>query len=298
MSLRVVVLGTGGRLGAALLRQWRISGLDVVGFNRAQLDLSRAADIRAVLEPLEFDVLVNCAAVTQVDWAEAHPDEAFWVNRDAPGELARICAQKQRRCIHVSTDYVFDGEKEGPYSEEDPTAPLSVYGRSKQEGEAAVLQASERHWVVRVSWVFGPDRPSFLESLLQRALEGETVAAIADKVSTPTFTHDAADWLLPFLDKIDGGGLLHLCGAGACTWKEYGQCAVDAALAAGVPLKARTVAPLLLADMKGFVAKRPPRTAMATQKLARLTGLQPRPWQEAVEEYVREFWAPRVRGEG
>ena len=93
----------------------------------------------------------------------------------------------------------------GPISG-DPTSPLSVYGRSKQAGETAVLQASERHWVVRVSWVFGPDRPSFLESLLQRTLEGETVAAIADKVSTPTFTHDAAEWLLPFLDRVDGGG--------------------------------------------------------------------------------------------
>ena len=242
--------------------------------------------IRDKLGGLDFDALVNCAALTNVDYCETHADEAHAINAGAVQVIAEICARKQRRCIHISTDYVFDGEKRTPYVESDEARPLGVYAASKLEGERRLLSAWDQHLAVRVSWVFGPDRPSFVDQILQRARETDAVSAIADKWAVPTFTRDAATLLRPLLRDVPAGGLLHLCNSGACTWQEYGQFALDCAARHGIALQGRTVAPLKMADLKAFVARRPVHTVMSTDKLTRLTGMRPRPWQEAVEEHV------------
>jgi dTDP-4-dehydrorhamnose reductase len=294
-KMKIVVLGSGGRLGAALVREWRVGGDEVIAFNRQLLDIG---DFRAVRETLlnqEFDALVNCAALTNVDYCETHPEEAHHLNGEAVATIADVCSRKKARCVHISTDYVFDGAKEGPYTEDDEARPISVYGASKLAGEQCLHAVSDRHLAVRVSWVFGPDRPSFVDQILQRALEHEAVAAIADKVAVPTYTLDAARLLRPLLDEHIVDGVLHLCNTGACTWQEYGQFALDCAAEDSVPLKARTVAPQKMADLKAFIAKRPPNTTMSTARFTAETGLSPRPWQEAVGEYVRTFWAPAHR---
>nr|MDQ3623965.1 sugar nucleotide-binding protein [Verrucomicrobiota bacterium] len=131
--------------------------------------------------------------------------------------------------------------------------------------------------------------------ILNRATETDELAAIADKVAVPTYTLDLVQWLRPFLAPLRLGGLLHLCNNGACTWQEYGQFAIDCAAAGKVPLKGRKVAPLKMADLKAFVARRPPYTAMSTGRFTQLTGLHPRPWQEAVESYAGQYWAPAWR---
>ena len=172
MSQTIVVTGAGGRLGAALVRQWKAAKEDVIGLKRADLDLSRPEQMRDALESLDFGVLVNCAAQTNVDRCETHFDEAMRINAQAVGELAEICQEKGARCIHISTDYVFDGEKETPYTEEDQAQPISRYGESKLAGEFALLNVSSTNLVVRVSWVFGPDRPSFVDQVLQKARTG------------------------------------------------------------------------------------------------------------------------------
>ena len=294
MSARIVGVGSGGRLGAALVREWRAAGEDVTGFARADLDLGDDEKLRATLAPLGFDVLVNCAALTNVDLCESEPELAHRINGHAVKTLAGIASASGGRVIHISTDYVFDGAKQTPYVEEDAAEPISVYGASKRAGEVALLDVSDKHLAVRVSWVFGPDRPSFIDGILKRALEHEHAEAIADKVAVPTYTMDAARLLRPFLTDIPAGGILHLCNGGACTWQQYGQHAIDCAVAAGVPMKARTVAPLWMADLKAFIARRPPNTAMSTEKLTRLSGVTPRSWESAVEEYVAAHWVPRA----
>ena len=289
VSKRIIITGAGGRLGAALVREWRAAGEEVAGFTRQELDLSQPDQLRATLESLDFAVLVNCAAQTNVDRCETHPDEAMQINADAVRVLAEICAKKNARCIHISTDYVFDGAKVGAYTEEDAALPISQYGASKRTGEVALLSVSDKHLAVRVSWVFGPDRPSFIDQIIQRARTEESVAAIADKIAVPTYTLDAARLLRPLLFQKPVGGLLHLCNAGQSTWQEYGQFALDCAAEAGMELKARTVGALKMADLKAFIARRPPNTVMSTDKLASLIGVLPRDWREAVREYVRGF---------
>lgn len=291
---RTVIVGSGGRLGRALVREWSQRGEDVIGLGRGELDLANPATLNAALEPLEFDVLVNCAALTNVDRCETHPAEAYQVNAEAVEVLARICAAKDARCVHISTDYVFDGAKNTPYTEEDEAKPISHYGASKLAGERSLQRILEDSLSVRVSWVFGPDRPSFVDQILNRALTEDTAQAIADKWAVPTYTLDAAHLLRPFLRETRETGVLHLCNAGECTWQEYGQFALDCARQCGIPLKAERVDPLKMAELKAFIAKRPFYTVMATEKLATLRGAGPRPWQEAVESYIRESWAPAV----
>ena len=290
--LTLVVLGSGGRLGAALAREAVARSVRVIGFAHADLDIACPDALKAILGPLSFDVLVNCAALTSVDFCQTHPEAAFAVNARAVRQIAELCERKHARCIHISTDYVFDGTQRTPYVETDPARPLSVYGESKRQGEIALLEVNAAFLAARVSWVFGPERPSFIDQILRRARETEEVQAIGDKWSLPTFTRDLVEWLFPLLREQPLGGLLHLAqGGGACTWQEYGQMALDCAIEAGMPLRARTVGFQSLASMTAFVAPRPVYTILDTGKFTNLTGITPRPWQEAVAEYVRDLAA-------
>jgi dTDP-4-dehydrorhamnose reductase len=224
---RLVIIGAGGRLGAALVREYA-GTFDVAGFNHAQLDLAAPEQMRAALSGLEFDALINTAAQTNVDRCETHHEEAFAINGEAPGVLAEICAGKKARFIHISTDYVFDGEKREPYTEADEAEPISVYGESKRAGERRAIEVNERALVVRVSWVFGPDRPSFIDWAVNQAREHEEVKAIADKWATPTYTLDLAQMLKAFFSDDDPAysGIIHLANTGECSWQEYAQWAL------------------------------------------------------------------------
>ena len=303
--MKILILGAGGRVGAALLRAYR-EKYDIAGFNHSQLDLASLDDVRRNLSSMNFDVLINTAGFTNVDACETERDRAFLINAEAPGVLAEICGAKDAKLIHFSTDYVFDGEQRSPYREEDQAKPISFYGESKLAGEKNVLAVDDRHLVVRVSWVFGPDRPSFIDAMIKRAQENEKVDAIADKFSTPTYTQDIAEMLGRFLDDWsrralapDGleaarfQGVLHFSNAGKCSWQEYAQWALDCCERAGVSLKAREVGTLKLNDMKNWIARRPVYSVLSTTKYSQLAGTSPRAWRDAVADYITRFYSKK-----
>jgi dTDP-4-dehydrorhamnose reductase len=290
--MEIVILGAGGRLGAALVREYR-EKFDVAGFNHAQFDLSHFADVRTTLRAMRFDVLINAAAFTNVDLCETERERAFLINAEVPGVLANICDEKDAKLIHFSTDYVFDGKKGAPYTEEDEANPISFYGESKLAGEKNVVAADDRHLVVRVSWVFGPDRPSFIDAMIKRAKENEEVDAIADKISTPTYTQDIARMLPQFFDRAVKGSILHFANAGKCSWQEYAQWALDCCQRVNVLLKARTVGAVGLNDMKSWVARRPVYSVLSTAKFSELTGASPRAWRDAVTDYITRFYSKK-----
>src|SRR5215475_9397597 len=292
--MKIVILGAGGRLGAALIREYR-EKYDLAGFNHAQLDLANLHEVRKTLGAMDFDVLINAAAFTNVDACETERDRAFLINAEAPGILAEICNEKDAKLIHFSTDYVFDGEKRAPYTEEDQANPISFYGESKLVGERNVLAAENGHLVVRVSWVFGPDRPSFIDAMIKRAQQDENIDAVADKFSTPTYTGNIARMLPQFFDRDVQGGILHFANAGKCSWQEYAQWALDCCRDAGIPLKARTVGALKLSDMANWVARRPVYSVLSTVKYIQLTGTAPRAWREAVADYITCFYSKEGR---
>ena len=290
--MQILILGAGGRLGGALTREYR-EKFDVVGLNHPQVDLARPEQVRDKLSPVAFDLLINCAAMTNVDLCESQREQAFAINAEAPRLLVQICSEKKAKLIHFSTDYVFDGEKGQPYVETDRAKPISVYGESKRAGEENVLAMQDRHLVVRVSWVFGPDRPSFLDAIIKRAREKEEIDAVADKFSTPTYTRDIAVMLSHFFDVDVAGGILHFANSGQCSWQEYAQHALDCCHASGVRLKAKTVDALKLADMKNWIARRPFYSVLSTSKYAKLAGVTPRPWRDAVADYIERSYSKK-----
>ena len=285
MKRKIAILGKNGRLGAALCRDLAEKH-DIRAFGRAELDLTKP--IREQLKGVEFDLLINAAAATNVDWCEQHAAEASLINARSASELGILCAERGVRCLHVSTDYVFDGLASRPYHEEDAAKPISIYGKTKRLGEELLLQSSADHLAIRVSWVFGPDKPGFIDLLLDRAINQEAVEAIDDKFSAPTYTVDFTQWIRPLLFEFPIGGILHLCNCGGCSWREYAQCAIDAARRENVVLKAHEVCPISLDSMTTFVARRPSYTVMATDKFSKTTGLSPRPWRDAVREFVQK----------
>jgi len=307
--VKIVIVGSGGRLGAALVREYQ-GKFDVTGFNHEQLDLANQNQTRDNLSPLEFDVLINCAAMTNVDLCEQEIEQAFAINAEAPKLLAEICSHKKAKLIHFSTDYVFDGEKREPYVETDAAKPISVYGESKRAGEENVLAivgeavgfpgtatpsptGVPTHLVIRVSWVFGPDRPSFIDAMIERAREEEQIGAVADKFSTPTYTRDIAEMLPRFFNIDAPGGVLHFANAGQCSWQEYAQHAIDCCHRLNIPLKAKTVGALKLADMKNWVARRPVYSVLSSAKYTQLIGTTPRSWRDAVADYIKRSYSKR-----
>ena len=303
--MKIVIIGAEGRLGAALVRAYR-DRFEVAGFNRAQFDLSNLDHIGKKVRGTNFDVLINAAAFTNVDLCETERDRAFTINGEAPGVLAEICRERGAKLIHFSTDYVFDGEKRAPYTEQDEAKPISVYGESKLAGEKNVLAADGGHLVVRVSWVFGPDRPSFVDSMIKRAQEHEKVDAIADKFSAPTYTLDIAEMVGRILDAwsrrapapggLEAGrfqGVLHVAKAGECSWQEYAQWAVDCCEQGGLPLKTKKIVGSKLKDMANWVARRPVYSVLCTQKYEQLAGTSSRTWRDAVADYITRFYSKK-----
>ena len=278
------MVGKNGRLGAALCRALADT-YEVLAYGRAELDLTKP--VGEQLRDAKFDLLINAAAATNVDWCERHQEAADQINGHAVAELGAISAERGVRCIHVSTDYVFDGLARRPYTEEDPAIPISVYGRSKLLGEELLLQTAPDHLAIRVSWVFGPDKPSFVDWALEQALTRETLSAIDDKVSSPTYTLDFVRWVRPLLFDLPMGGILHLCNPGGCTWREYAQWAIDVAREKGILFRTHEVQPIKLESMSAFVARRPIYTVLATEKFSKTAGLSTRPWKAAVRDFVQ-----------
>lgn len=259
----------------------------VLGLNRTEGDLSQPEKVCERIRLERPDTVINCAAMTNVDVCETERDAAMLVNADAPGRVAQACHDVGARMIHISTDYVFSGTKTEPYRESDETKPRSWYGETKLAGEHQVLAASAKHVVARVSWVFGPDRDSFIDKALANSLRGEPVKAVADKWSSPTYTLDAVKALGAFLeDRELPGGLFHVCNQGICTWQDWAQCALDAARDLGCDVRTTTVEPLKLADITAMVAPRPVYSAMDCRKLTQVTGHLMPDWRSAVKSYV------------
>lgn len=277
-------------MGAALARRYA-RNREVIPFRREHLDVLKPENVTPALEKLDFSTVIYTAGITNVDECETNPPGAALCNTETPRAIAEACAERGARFIHVSTDYVFKGDDPSPRKETDPAEPINVYGRSKLEGERAVLAVSPEFLVLRVSWLFGPDKTSFPDMILQRAMESEHVEAIADKHSCPTYSEDLAAWIEPLLDDPTARGILHLANSGASSWQAYGQTVLDLAAKTGFKLRANIVHPVSRKSFSGFKAARPEFTSFDTTKFRQLTGITPRPWGEALEEYLVKKYA-------
>jgi dTDP-4-dehydrorhamnose reductase len=223
--VRIAITGAAGMLGQDLLDAVRGAGHEALAFPHADLDITDAAAVERVVRRAGPDVVVNCAAWTDVDGAETQFEAALAVNGAGAGHVARAAAACGAWTIHISSDYVFDGSKRSPYLESDSVGPLSAYGRTKLAGERAVaLESPERHTIVRSSWLFGAGGPCFPATILRLARERDELRVVDDQVGCPTFTGHLATALVDLGDRPSRpAGVLHVAGSGKCSWYEFAR---------------------------------------------------------------------------
>jgi len=275
--MRLVVTGAGGMLGQDVVRAARAAGHDPVALSRAQLDVTDPNAVASAVDDARPDALINCAAWTDVDGAESHPAEAVVVNAAGAGHVAMAAADAGVPLVQVSTDYVFDGRGREPYGESAATAPLSVYGATKLDGEHAVERAGGDHTIARSSWLFGTSGPNFVETMLRLGAERDAVSVVTDQVGCPTFTGHLAGALVMLAE--DGPrGVVHLAGAGSCSWHDFAveifrQAAVDCRVDAATTAEMARPAP------------RPPYSVMASERVdaPRLPD-----WRQGLAAYLAE----------
>ena len=227
--MKILIAGGNGMLGGAVARAAARAGHLPIALGREQLDVVDPRSVERAFAASEPDAVVNCAAWTDVDGAQSHPQEAAAVNAAGAGNLAQAATRASVPLVHISTDYVFDGTppldgtgRPRPYLESDPTAPLSVYGRTKLEGERLVLAASGAHVVVRTAWLFGVGGGSFVATMLRLADERDAVQVVDDQTGSPTWTGHLAPALIGLLER-EVRGLVHLAGAGAVSWNGFAK---------------------------------------------------------------------------
>jgi dTDP-4-dehydrorhamnose reductase len=218
---RWLVVGAGGQLGADLRRV--LADRDVVALSRAALDVTDAQAVHDAVADAAPDVVVNAAAYTAVDAAEADEDAAFAANATAPALLAAACVDVGARLVHVSTDYVFAGDAEVPYDEDARTAPRSAYGRTKLAGEHAVLERDPQNYVVRTAWVYGQDGANFVKTMARLERERDTVSVVDDQRGSPTWAFDLAHGLVALASSGAPGGIYHCTNSGETTWFGFTQ---------------------------------------------------------------------------
>ncbi len=280
--MRLLVPGAAGMLGLDLLRAGERAGHELVGVDLPELDITDAEAVQRAFERVRPDAVLNCAAWTDVDGAETHPEQAHAVNADGAGNLARAAALAGVPLVHVSTDYVFSGEAcvdasgaPRAYVESDPTGPRSVYGKSKLAGERQVLAASPAHTVARSAWLFGIGGRNFAETMLRLASEREAVQVVTDQVGCPTWTGHLAPALLGLIER-GVAGLVHLAGAGRVSWNGF---AAEIFRQAEVDCR---VEPATTAQLQ-----RPaPRPAWSVLESERDDVLPLPPWQDGLAGYL------------
>ncbi|MFK5920742.1 MAG: dTDP-4-dehydrorhamnose reductase [Verrucomicrobiota bacterium] len=296
MSKHSVIVGANGRLGSALRTACGAAGHTVTSLGRREMDLADEASINATLETLDYDTLWLTAALTNVDYCESHPDQTEKVNALAVETIARISARKGAQVIFFSTDYVFDGEKKELYQEDDHTHPLSVYGASKARAEERLLGQSATNLVIRLSWLFGENKPGFPEWVIGKAMGDEAFSVVANRWASPTYTQDVISALQPMIDgEFEVSGILHLCNQGVCSWQEWAQYCVDCAVESGVPIHTSNIESCLMSDIKSFVAQRPAYSAMSSERYQTLSGQTMPYWKQGVNRYVNDYLAPQLK---
>jgi len=281
--MNILLLGSEGRLGWELGASLSALGrLHPCGHEEA--DFTRPDRLEKLVRRIRPDVIVNAAAYTAVDQAEKDPRPAELINAEAPARLARLAREFSAWLIHYSTDYVYDGGKDGWYAEEDPAAPLNVYGRSKLAGDEAIASSGCRHLIFRVSWLYSARGPGFPRSILELARHKESFSVTADQFGAPTGVELLSGVTALALSRVlaagqDLSGLYNLAAAGETNWHGFALHLIDQARRLGWNLLARpeNISPNPAAA-SGRPAKRPANSRLSTAKLARVFGLTPLPW--------------------
>lgn len=284
--MKLVVTGASGQVTLALQEGAEAAGCEVITLARPEFDLADAGNAKVLLEQHKPDVVISAAAYTAVDLAENHADEAMAVNATGPGRLAAAAAELGLPILHLSTDYVFAGDKATPYVESDPTGPSGIYGATKLAGEQAVASANPRHVILRTAWVYAHEGKNFVKTMLKLAETRPQLGVVSDQFGCPTYATDIAEALFEIARQVNGKapgeacfGTFHLAGSGDTSWAGFAAAIFALAKQRGAP--AAEVKPIATADYP-TPAKRPANSRLDGAKLREVFGLTLPHWHDGL----------------
>ncbi|MCP2727419.1 dTDP-4-dehydrorhamnose reductase [Symplocastrum sp. BBK-W-15] len=299
--MRILLTGIGGQLGGELQQILTPLG-EVTGVNRQSLDLAQPTQIRQIIGEVKPDIIVNAAAYTAVDKAETEIELANAINGNAPTIMAEEAHKLGAAIIHVSTDYVFDGQKNTPYKEDDTTNPINAYGRSKLLGEEGVKSHCHRYIILRTAWVYSCyGNGNFVKTMLRLGAEREEIRVVVDQVGTPTWTRDIAQAILQLGKKItldipDNSsltGIYHFTNSGAISWYDFAVSIFEEAEKLGFPLKVQRVIPITTSEYP-TPAARPAYSVLSNQKISKILGNNLPYWRNGLRQMLQQLYSESV----
>lgn len=285
--MKILITGSNGQVGSCLVNRLQLKPeIEFLALNRQELDITDPVKVDSIVKQFTPDVIINAAAYTAVDKAEQEVELCYAINSDGPKFLAEAAHKNGALLIHISTDYVFSGEKQGLYDEEDPVAPQGVYGQSKLAGELAVAKACPRHVILRTAWVFGEHGNNFVKTMLRLAQTRDYLGVVADQYGGPTYAGDIADTILSIASQIvnDGAhayGVYHFSGSPHVSWHTFAQKIFEKAKEQNLLDKTIVVNPISTTEYP-TPAKRPANSRLSNTKLKQVYGIKPSDWQEAL----------------
>ena len=290
--MKVLVTGVKGQLGYDVVNELTKRGIEAVGVDIQEMDITDAASVEKVIGEAAPDAVVHCAAYTAVDAAEDNVEICRKVNADGTQNIANVCKKLDCKMVYISTDYVFDGEGTRPWEPEDERHPLNVYGQTKYEGELAVQNTLEKYFIVRISWVFGVNGKNFIKTMLNVGKTHDTLKVVSDQVGTPTYTYDLARLLVDMIE-TDKYGYYHVTNEGGyISWYDFTKEIFRQAVELGHTEYSEdrlTVLPVTTAEYGLSKAKRPFNSRLDKSKLVK-NGFTPLPtWQDALRRYLKEI---------
>ncbi|HJZ13145.1 MAG TPA: dTDP-4-dehydrorhamnose reductase, partial [Acidobacteriota bacterium] len=276
LNQRIILFGSGGMVGSALAKAF--NGRNFIAYSHQELDITDYVALQRSFLKAKPELVLNAAAFTRVDDCERLRETAFLVNAEAAGHLAALCKKYAAFLVHFSTDYIFDGHSEKPYSETDTAAPVNYYGTSKWEGEKKILGSGCSHLIVRSSWIFGQNGDNFVKKILKRALASARLQVPADQICSPTFSGDIAAAVIRLLS-MHAAGIYHYTSSGHCSRFEQAETILQLY---GLNNSVEAIKSEILA----LPAKRPRFSALDVAKYRETTGHLPRTWQQSTAEYI------------
>lgn len=278
--MKVLVTGAKGQLGYDVVNELEARGLEAVGVDIEEMDITDAVSVDKVIRETAPDAVIHCAAYTAVDAAEENEEVCRRINADGTQNIANVCRALDIKMLYISTDYVFGGQGERPWEPEDERDPQSVYGQTKYEGELAVQNTLDKYFIVRIAWVFGVNGKNFVKTMLKLAETHDTIKVVNDQFGSPTYTYDLAK-LLADMVQTQKYGIYHATNEGVCSWYDF-ACAIFEEAGLGGKM---TVLPVTTAEY-GAKAARPFNSRMSKEKLVQ-NGFQKLPtWQDALKRYL------------
>lgn len=276
--MRILILGANGMLGSDLISRLKMAH-EVVGKDKENFDLADPASCQALIAAVQPQVIINAAAYTDVDGAEKERETCYAINAQGVANVATICREEQIKCIHISTDYVFDGTKGALYTEDDLPQPINAYGASKRAGEEILMQSGADYIIVRTAWLYGKKGKNFVTTILEKAKEGQRLRVVDDQVGSPTYTWDLAG-AIGELVALPITGIFHITNRGLCSWYELACKILKLAGMSDVPVDRMTSKEL------ERPAPRPAFSGLSTRKFTEVTGKTLRFWPLALEDFL------------